>query len=167
MMTTFQKFIADAISMNSWTPDVPRLETQDEWPVFIYSNMRGKFSSYFTHSESDATYAGIGWTNSKIYSILNVQKDDKLFQLASPTGTDQILGEVWMVPTEDLFELDSEERNLLYTKRVMVPVYMSRGKTIDAWMYTAHPKFLCEGGIKVSKYSKYSYYGDYKLLEIE
>lgn len=168
MTTSFQRFIADGLAVNAWTPDVPLIESQDIWPVFMYNNnKRGRFSSYFTHTDSDAHYFGIGWTNSKVYSILNVEKGEKSFQLATISGTDQIMGEVWGVTPEDLMELDGEERNLLYTKRILVPIYMSKGKTISAWMYIAHPKFLLDGGIRISKYAKYSYYGDTKLLEIE
>lgn len=166
-MKDFQRYMADLLSENGWTPDVPFLETKDTWFVFTYASRKGKVSSYFTHEGSESTFYSIGWTKSRIYSILNVETGGKTYQLASPQGTDAILGEVWALPTWKLLELDGDERNTMRTKRIMVPVTVSRGRTIDAWMYTAHPSFLRDGPVKISKFGKYTYYGDNKFLEIE
>ena len=165
-MNEFQMRIADMLAENCWTSDIPRLETQDFWYVFTYSEKKGKLSSYFTHDSSDSEFLSIGWTNSAIYSILNVSVGEKTLQLANPTGTDRILGEVWMLPTEVLLDLDCDERNLLHTRRVMVPIRISKGRTIDAWMYTVEPSLLRKGPVRVSKYSRYTYYGNEKYLEI-
>lgn len=165
-MTPFQTMIGDMLGDNSSTPDVPLLETQDYWPVFTYANKKGKLSPYFTHGESESEFYGIGWTSSNIYSILNVQIGTLNTHLADPSGTDRILGEVWVLPTQALMDLDCEERNTYRTKRILVPIRVAKGKTIDAWMYTAHPKFLRDGPVKISKYGRYTYYGSEKYLEI-
>jgi gamma-glutamylcyclotransferase (GGCT)/AIG2-like uncharacterized protein YtfP len=166
-MNEFALYVADALADCGWSNDVPVLETQDYWNVFTYSNRRGKVSPYFTHSNSDAEYTGIGWTCSSIYSILKVECKSGEFYLGSPAGTDRILGEVWSVPTEMLLDLDCEERNLLRTKRVMVPINLGATKGIvSAWMYQAHPGFLRDGGIKVSKYTTKTYYGQNNFLEV-
>lgn len=166
-MNSFQQFVADALANTGWTPDVPRLETQDEWFVFTYANRRGKSSAYFTNEDSDAEFISIGWTKSNIYSILNIQDGDNKFHLANLQGTDRILGEVWKIPTDMLIELDGEERNQLRTKRIFAPISISKGRTVDAWIYTAHPKYLLTGGVKISKYTGYTWYGsENKYLEV-
>jgi len=166
-MNDFQKFIGDAISRTGWSNDVPLLETQHEWFVFSYSDKRGKQSGFFTHDESEAKFVSIGWTKNNLYSILNVEGKFGSKYLASLQGTDRILGEVWKIPTDMLLELDSDERNLLQTKRIRIPVSISQGRTIDAWIYLAHPKYLLDGGLKISKYSRYTWYGsDTKFLEV-
>lgn len=165
-MTDFADFIADAIAEHGWTEDVPFLDTKDYWHVFTYSNRRGKSSSYFTHHNSEAEFVSIGWTRSKIYSILNVQDGKSEYSLATPSGTDQILGEVWKVPTERLLLLDGDERNLMVTKRIMVPITIGSVGSLDAWMYLALPQYLLTGGIKVSKYTGCTYYGSQKFLEL-
>jgi hypothetical protein len=165
-MGDFADFISDAISENGWTPDVPHLDTQDHWHVFVYNKRRGKSSGYFTHENSNAEFVSIGWTNSKIYSILNVQDGKTEYDLAVPHGTDQILGEVWKIPTEKLLSLDGDERNLLITNRIMVPVNYGGGLTIPCWAYLANPKYLLTGGITVSKYTGLTYYGNQKFVEL-
>jgi gamma-glutamylcyclotransferase (GGCT)/AIG2-like uncharacterized protein YtfP len=166
MTTNFQVWMADALSENNSTPDVPLLESQDYWPVFIYAGRKGKVYSYLTQKESEAEFLSIGWTKSNIYSILNVQVGSLNYQLADPTGTDRILGEVWVLPSDLVMDLDSYERNLYHQKRVLVPITVGKGKTIDAWMYTAHPDLLRNGPVKVSRYGRYTYYGPERYLEI-
>jgi gamma-glutamylcyclotransferase (GGCT)/AIG2-like uncharacterized protein YtfP len=166
-MDDFQQFVADALANTGWSNDVPLLESQEEWFVFTYSSNRGKVSSYFTHPDSDAQFVSIGWTRSNIYSILKVEDGSKTNYLATLQGTDRILGEVWKIPTGTLLELDCDERNLLQTKRIRIPVSISQGQTVDAWIYTAHPKYLLDGGVRVSKYTGYTWYGsDTKFLEV-
>lgn len=165
-MTPFQIWIGDALGDNNATPDVPVLETQDYWPVFTYAEKKGKLSPYFTHGDSDSEFLSIGWTNSAIYSILNVQVGSIHYHLADPSGTDRILGEVWVLPTEVLMDLDADERNLYHKKRILVPIRVAKGKTIAAWMYTAHPDLLRNGPVKISKYGRYTYYGADKYLEV-
>lgn len=165
-MNEFQIWLADAISDNMYTPDVPRLETQDFWFVFTYADRRGKSSSYFSN-DTEAQYLSIGWTDSAIYSILNVQAGTKNFYLADTSGTDRILGEVWSVPTEMLMDLDVDESNTHQTKRLQVPIKVAKGRIIPAWIYTAHPGFLRNGPVKISKYERYTWYGsNTKFLEI-
>jgi gamma-glutamylcyclotransferase (GGCT)/AIG2-like uncharacterized protein YtfP len=165
-MTPFQTQIGDWIGENSSTPDVPFLETQDYWPVFTYSEKKGKLSPYFTHGESLSEFLSIGWTSSAIYSILNVQVGSTHYHLADLSGTDRILGEVWVLPTEVLMDLDCEERNLYHKKRIPVPIKVAKGKTILAWMYIAHPDLLRNGPVRISKYGRYTYYGKEKYLEV-
>lgn len=165
-MNEFQSFIADAITDAGWTPDVPVLETRESWPVFIYGARRGKSSSYFLHDSSEAEFVSIAWTKSDVYSILNIETPKRIYQLSTVQGNDRILGEVWDVPTEQLYDLDSDERNLLITKRILIPVVISGAKTISAWHYIAHPKYLLNGNCKISKYTGCTYYGSQKFLEI-
>lgn len=165
-MSDFADFISDAIAYNGWTPDVPHLDTQDDWYIFTYNNRRGKKTGYFTYEGSEAEFVSIGWTNSAIYSILNIQDGKTEYQLSSPLGTDRILGEVWKVPTEKIFTLDGDERNLLITKRMMIPVNIGSRGVINAWIYNANSKYLLTGGIKVNKYTGCTYFGAQKFLEI-
>lgn len=165
-MSDFAEFIDDSLAENGWTPDVPYLDTQDHWYVFAYNHRRGKTTSYFLTDDSSADFVSIGWTQSKIYSILNVQDGKSEYSLATPHGTDQILGEVWKVPTEQLITLDGDERNLLITKRLMVPINCGGNRILNAWMYPAFSKYLLNGGIKVTKYTGVTYYGSQRFIEI-
>lgn len=167
MKTEFQRFIADSLASTGWSNDVPLLESQEDWFVFTYGGKRGKSSAYFTHESSETDFVSIAWTKSPIYSILNIYDKSEKHQLASLQGTDRILGEVWRVPTEKLLSLDSDERNLLITKRIKIPVCISKGRVIDAWIYTVHPHYLFKGGISITKYTGYTWYGtDTKFLEL-
>jgi hypothetical protein len=66
-----------------------------------------------------------------------------------------------------LLDLDCEERNLLRTKRVMVPINLGAAKGItSAWMYQAHPGYLRDGGIKVSLHTAKTFYGQQGFLEV-
>jgi hypothetical protein len=166
-MDDFQHFIADGLAYTGWTDDVPLIETQNEWFVFTYGSTRGKTSSYFTHPDSESSFVSIGWTKNPLYSILNVEDDGVSRHLAVLQGTDRILGEVWRVCTDDLIELDCNERNLLHSKRIRIPVCISQGRVVDAWIYTAHPKYLISGGLRISKYTGYTWYGsEAKFLEV-
>lgn len=166
-MNEFQQYFADLLCNTMYTPDVPILESKDQWFVFSYDSKKGKLSSYFTNDESTSSFYSIGWTKSAIYSILNVDAAGKTYQLASPQGADQILGEVWALSTDRLIALDSEERNTMRTKRIMVPISVSKGRTVSCWMYIAHEAFLRDGPVKISKYGKYTYYSTNRYLEIE
>lgn len=166
-MSELHKYVADLLADTQYTPDVPILQTKDQWFVFTYDSKKGKLSSYFTNDESTSSFYSIGWTKSSIYSILNVDAGGVTYQLASPQGNDQILGEVWALPTNRLIDLDTDERNTVRTKRIMVPITVSKGRTIAAWMYLAHDGFLRDGPVKISKYGKYTYYSTNKYLEIE
>lgn len=165
-MNELSYFISDAIASNVWTDDVPVLDTQDHWYVFTYGKRRGKSSAYFTHANSECEFVSIGWTKSDIYSILNIQDGKSEYQLANPMGTDRILGEVWKVSTDKLLYLDGDERNLLITRRLHIPVVIGSQGTVDAWIYLANPKYLLEGGITVSKYTGCTYFGSQRFLEI-
>jgi len=165
-MSDFSDFIADCRAENGWTPDVPLLDTQDDWYVFVYGKRRGKSSAYFTHANSEAEFVSIAWTKSDIYSILNIQDGDSELKLATLNGTDRILGEVWKVPTEKLIELDGDERNIMLTERIRVPVCIGARGVVSAWIYLAHRSYLLEGGLKISKYTGCTYFGSQKFLEI-
>jgi gamma-glutamylcyclotransferase (GGCT)/AIG2-like uncharacterized protein YtfP len=166
-MSKFGQFLADAIARNGWTSDMPILEAQNEWFLFTYGGTRGKSSSYFTHPDSEASFVSIAWTKNPLYNILKVEDHGTSKYLANLQGTDKILGEVWKVPTSTILDLDSDEKNLLNAKRIRIPVCISQGRVIDAWIYLAHPKYLLDGGIKVSKYTGYTYYGSgTKFLEV-
>ncbi len=165
-MTRLSEFISDAIANNGWTHDVPHLDTQDHWYVFVYGKRRGKSTSYFTHDESNAEFVSIGWTKSAIYSILNIEDGKSEYQLSNPLGGERILGEVWKVPTERMLILDGDERNLLITKRMSIPVVIGARGVVDAFIYNAHPKYLLTGGIKVSSVKTFTYFGNDRFLEL-
>lgn len=162
----FKQFIADAVSNNGWTPDVPFLETKDYWFVFNYFHRKGRLAQYFQHDSDEAQYLGIGWTQSAIYSILNVSAGGYDYTWADPSGSDRILGDVWALPTEAIIELDGEERNDFRTRRVLIPVNIGSGRIVSAWIYLANGNFLRDGPVKVSKYGRYTYYGKDKYLEV-
>lgn len=165
-MDNFAAFINGAISESLWTPDVPVIESQDDWYVFVYNNRRGKSSGYFTHIDSDAEFVGIGWTKSNVYSILNVEDSTRTYQLADVTGTDRILGEVWKVPSEMLLDLDSLECNQLVSRRIPVPIIVRGSQEITAWIYTTRRSYLIEGGIRTSKHTACTYINNERFLEI-
>lgn len=166
-MNKFQQFIADSLAFNGWTPDIPRLENQLSWYVFVYNSRRGKSSAYFTHTDSECSFRGIGWTKSSIYNILNIETSKAQYQLAHPSGTDRILGEIWEVPTSYIPDLDSDELNQLVSHRLLVPIEGPRGQVYPCWMYITDKNFLMKGGVRISKYVKYTWYGtDKKFLEI-
>lgn len=162
----FHKYLEDALSYNGYTPDVPELETQEAWPVFTYADRRGKSSAYFTHVDSECKFLGIGWTKSAIYNILTIEDGDKSYKLAHPAGADRILGELWMVHTEDLLELDSDEKNLLVTKRLKVPIVLPKHGVINAWMYITARDYLLHSRLKISKHTGCTYIGTSRFLEI-
>lgn len=165
-MNEFQEFIADSITETGWTPDIPLLDTQDEWYVFVYGDRRGKKSGFFTHVDSDAQFMSIGWTKSTIYDILTVQDGNKTVHLANTSGLDRILGEVWRVPTDMLIDLDAEERHLLHTQRVTIPIVISGGVVVSAWIYLIDKSYLVSGGKSISKYTGVTYIGPQRFLEI-
>lgn len=165
-MSSVNEFISDAIAENGWTPDVPHLDTQDHWYVFVYNKRRGKSSGYFTHAASNAEFVSIAWTNSSIYSILNIQDGKNDYQLATPKGNDRILGEVWKLPTERLLLLDGDERNLLATERVEIPVVIGSRGIVKAWVYLVEPRYLLQGGLKISKHTACTYIGTQRFIEI-
>lgn len=165
-MEDFSIFINDSIAESAWTPDVPVVESQDHWYVFVYGSKRGKSSAYFTYNDSDAEFIGIGWTKSSVYSILNIQDGKSEYQLADVLGTERILGEVWKIPTEMLYDLDSDELNQLVTRRLPIPVVVNGRIDISAWIYTTDRKYLLNGGLRISKHTGCTYYGDQKFLEI-
>ena len=163
----FSKFISDSLSYNGWTKDMPLLESQKEWYVFVYNKRRGKSSGYFAHTNSECEFVSIGWTKSQIYSILLVEENaSSTLHLASPAGKDRILGEVWKVPTEKLLTLDSDEKNTFLTKRIMVPVICGAKGLFSCWMYMADSHFLLRGGIKTSVHTGCTYIGTEKFLEV-
>lgn len=166
MMTEFARFIADGIAETGWSNDVPLLETQDHWYVFTYANRRGKSSAYFTHENSEASFVGIAWTKSPIYTILKVETPKKELYLADLSGTDRILGELWKVPTHTLLDLDCDERNLLRTRRIQAPIHVGGRGDVSAWVYTIDRKFLVDGGAKVSKFTPRTYYGSESFIEL-
>lgn len=165
-MEDFSTFINDAIAESAWTPDVPIVESQDDWYVFVYGSKRGKSSGYFTNNDSDAEFIGIGWTKSRVYSILNIQDGKHEYQLADVLGTDRILGEIWKISTEMLYDLDSDELNQLVSRRLPIPVTVNGHQDITAWIYTTDRKYLLNGGIRISKHTACTYFGDQRFLEI-
>lgn len=165
-MNNFEYFVNDCIAENGWTPDVPFLDTRDDWYVFVYNNRRGKKSSYFTHDGAEAEFMSIGWTKSSIYSMLNVQDGQNEQYLITPHGTDRVLGEVWKIPTERVFDLDSDERNLMITRRLMIPVCLSKGHVVNAWTYIADAKYLIKGNLRINKHTATTYYGSDRFIEL-
>lgn len=165
-MSDFSEFIGDAIVTSGWTSDVPLLETQDYWYVFVYGKRRGKSSAYFTHQDSEAVFISTAWTKSKIYSILNIQDGKSSHQLANTSGIDRILGELWKVPTDMLYDLDGDERNLLLTDRLQIPVVTSGGTEVKAWLYLINRKYLITGNLKIEKHTGVTYIGSERFTEI-
>ena len=165
-MNEFQEFITESITETGWTNDMPLLDTQDEWYVFVYGDRRGKKSGFFTHVDSDAQFMSIGWTKSSIYDILIVHDGNKTLNLANTSGLDRILGEVWRVPTDMLVRLDGEERNLLRTERIAVPVIISGGVVVNAWTYIINKSYLVSGGKTISKHTGFTYIGPQRFLEV-
>lgn len=163
---SFAEFFSDSIADTCYTPDLPALETQDYWDVFIYDRRKGKLSGYLTNEDSDAEFISIGWTKSAIYSILNIQSEEAAYQLADSQGTDRILGEVWSIPTEMLLDLDSDLYCQIMTRRIRVPVVIGSKGVVDAWMYTTERNYLLRGGLTISKHTASTYYGAAKFLEI-
>jgi len=165
-MSELAQFMSDAFGDTVWTPDVPLLESQEDWYVFVYGSRRGKASSYFTGIDSDAEFTGISWTKSDVYSILNVEDGTYNYTLADVLGTNRILGEVWKVPTEMLMELDGEEQNQLVTKRIPIPVRVGGIQDISAWIYIADRKYLTNSNLLISKMTSCTYIGTDRYLEI-
>lgn len=165
-MEKFSTFIADSLSEAIWTPDMPVIESQDDWYVFVYGDRKGKTSGYFTNGDSEAEFVGIGWTKSSLYSILNIETKDTTYRLADIIGTNQIIGEVWKVPSDMLLDLDSEELNQYVSKRLPIPIIVNGNQEILAWSYLANKKYLINGGIRVSRLNTYCYTGGKSYLEV-
>lgn len=162
MTTALSEFCANAIAANGWTNDAPRLETRNEWYVFRYTKRKGVL---FDSSNKHGKFISIGWTKSKIYSILNIHKGASEWHLATPAGTDSILGEVWRLPTSQMYTLDCEENNTVTTRRILVPIEIG-SQTLLAWMYLADNAYLLRGGIHVMKVTSSTYIGNNKYLEV-
>lgn len=158
-LTPFQEWFFDSRYENCWTPDVPLLETQDFWYVFVATDKRGKHSSYFTNPDSDATFAGWGYTTNPMYGILNVRMKDThktLHLLDIGVQGKHVVGDVFCVDTEFLIDMDADERNLLQTRRIMTKVTMMatpKAEPISCWTYIGEPKFLNTPGLEITKFT--------------
>lgn len=163
--TEFQEFIEDSRTEYGWTDDLPLLMQHDYHYVFIYDNKRGKHSNYFLVNE-DAEFFGNAWTKSKIYEILNVQTETKTYQLASLLGQDHLLGELWMIPTESLLDLDCDQSHLHVTKRLPISVMTGSGQTVGAWIYLVNSSWLDAGKYSTTRHTGSTYVGDKRFIEL-
>lgn len=165
MRDEFKDFISDAKSEHCYTEDMPRLLKKEWHYVFVYNHRRGKHSNYLRY-EDGAEFISFAWTKSCIYEILKVDTERKTFCLASLLGTEQLLGELWLISTETLLDLDADEANLLVTNRIEVSIELPNGQTIGAWIYIGNSRWLHQRESKITKYTGCTYVGSRRFLEV-
>lgn len=161
----FREFIQDALAEHMYTEDMPRLLMKDFHYVFIYNHRRGKSSNYLI-AEDGAEFISFAWTNSKIYEILKVETERKTYHLASVLGNDHLFGELWLLPTELVLNLDYDESNTLITRRFETSIALPTGKIVPAWIYVGNNKWLDRHKNQTTKQTAATYYGTKRFIEV-
>jgi gamma-glutamylcyclotransferase (GGCT)/AIG2-like uncharacterized protein YtfP len=108
------------------TPDVPQLQTRRGHLLFVYGNMKAGFPKHKFLTDAHAKFVAMGVTTMR-YSLFfdpGSQQEKKPVMmpaiLGSPAGS--VLGQLWMVYPDTIFNLDMLERNGDLFQRMKVQV---------------------------------------------
>lgn len=106
--------------------------------VFVYGTLKQSpdYEGILQHSGFllDSTFIGCGKTRDKFGMY-------DLIRFPAVTGEREdghVLGEVYLVPKADIFQLDAYEGVPFLYNRFKVPIDLDSGKSLDAIMYVGH-----------------------------
>lgn len=143
-----------------YTTDMPSLQTKKNHYVFAYGTLKYGFPRYEALAKTKGIkLLGSGYTNGANYVMYNLEGISSpsfplVFEDQSPEMgdfvTSRVAGDLLLVPTEVMYQLDAIENNGGYYTRhprnvtVMAKVPTNDGKflwtqkTVDAWVYIAN-----------------------------
>jgi gamma-glutamylcyclotransferase (GGCT)/AIG2-like uncharacterized protein YtfP len=136
-----------ALTSSANTPDASVLQKKSSHLVFVYGTLKKGFSNH-TYLAQRSTPIGIGFTRYKLLMRRVAHPSYTYPVLTYATGADiekraSIYGELWNVPTPDMFLLDNLESNGVMYKRLPMPISAAIGHTstntqhteVRAWVY--------------------------------
>lgn len=136
----FEDFIENSLLETKYTPDVASLENSFQHYIFTYGSLK---RNYVRHEILEHTkYIGLGQTEFDNYLLYNYKPNNTNgFPICIKDATDRfsgrIQGEVFLVPTETIYELDQIESNGLMYKREYIPIiFIHKGKYYKRFMFT-------------------------------
>lgn len=126
------------------TIDVPELNLYENHYVFVYGTLkRGGSNHDIIKIRAKNQWCGVGVTETESYDMLLAGIKDK-FPIVVDTGTKarraKVKGELWLVSTETILQMDKLESNRSVYDRVKENIYVGNHK-IKAFMYVGVPKF--------------------------
>lgn len=125
------------------TPDYQQLQDAPGWPVFEY----GEFKSYLPqHKKLKAEMRAVAFTCEKM-PLWAHHKGEETAAVALRINNPQlplrrasIVGEIYVVPTNNIPFLDNHRLNGVYFDRKMVKVCLPDGNQVRAFMYVGKSK---------------------------
>ncbi len=127
---------------SAYTPDATNLQRWDYQDVFIIGTWKRGFKRHNILG-NDVMALGVGYTNSKSFVMYRTSGSNNypvvLIDQSNKVKTGAIYGEIWRIPTSNMFSLDFYESNTVESRRLRVPIkYIGTdGKfhTMSCWMW--------------------------------
>lgn len=130
-----------------WTSDVPYLNQFENHYVFVYGSLkRGQKRGDLLTQNSKTKFCGVAVTETPEYDVLlHVNEDTKhnfpvAFSNISKTRNAKIKGELWLVPTETILQMDKIEGNGYLYDRVWTTVHVGTEK-VHTFIYEGVKSF--------------------------
>lgn len=129
---TFEDWLTKALSTYPNTPDAPFIESTFHQLIFMYGTFKRNFPRYKSIVAA-SRYIGEGQTERPEFTLLNYSNGEQSFPVAlhEPTSLNRgrVEGEVMLIPTELLYELDIIEANGYLYERKKIPVIYQNDDT--------------------------------------
>jgi len=154
---TFSKWLNKCLEDNYNTPDMPDVLSDEEHYLFVYGDMKSNMSHHYYLE--DENFLGRAYTTYATYGILNYTgrktPTPVAYNVKMETSPAFLFGELYMVDSEKLYQIDFLESNNVLVKRERIHVVTAdQHKQCLAWVYLMHPKAL-NSATEMFKYEPY------------
>lgn len=144
----FIGFVHEKLDDTYYTPDIPELFKQEEQYVFVYGTLKNGFCRHTVLKDS-GRLIGEGYTLDEDFIMYRMAK-----QYGFPIGmrtefssiNGHLQGEVFLVRTKKLVELDFIESNGTMYYREQIPIVVTtadtkKRATVNAWTFLGIPSY--------------------------
>lgn len=138
--SAWKNYLDGQWSLSSCTPDAASLGTYEDQLVFVYGTLKRGFPCHDLLSEGE--FLGRGWTKTDSFKLVQTEKFPAAVMGASGPVFKHIAGEVYIVPTTEIKNLDQYESNGTLFHRRRVGIDLETGNSVLAWMYIANEKIV-------------------------
>lgn len=147
-MTSFKSLIQSKIDDTYYTPDMPAICKFEEHYLFTYGTLKKGFCRNY-YMEQNTRLIGSGYTLDK--DMMMYRQNQKygfpiVFKTDLQSINAHISGEVWLISTKKLIELDFIESNgsMYYREQLPIVIWTTDTKqqvVVHAWTYIGMPGY--------------------------